>query len=110
MDRFSKHDVRDIIDMLENELIIIREMNKIEKMKMVTRIRKQRYWLFALRNPASERVFNKLEERLSDLFSVCTHGFPDKLKELLELKIKLIKLKEDNIATTSTLEDVSFPA
>lgn len=110
MDRFSKHDVREIIDMLENELIIIREMNKIEKMKMVSRIRKQRSLLLAFRNPTSARVFKKLEERLSGLFSVCTYGFSDKLKELVELKIKLAKLKEDNVTTSSRLENINIPA
>ena len=73
MDRFNKHDVREIIDMLESELIIIPKMNKTEKMKMVNRIRKQRYWLLAFKNPISERVLKKLNERLSDLFSVCTY-------------------------------------
>jgi len=110
MDRFSKHDVREIIDMFESELIIIPKMNKIEKIKMVSRIRKQRSWLLAFRNPTSERVFRKLEERLSGLFSVCTYGFSDKLKELLELKIKMAQLKEDNVTATSSLEDVSIPA
>jgi len=110
MDRFSKHDVRDIIDMLESQLIIIPNMNKIEKMKMVSRIRKQSYWLLAFRNPTSERILKKLEARLSDLFSVCTYGFPDKLKELLELKIKLAQLKRDNLNTSSRLENVNIPA
>ena len=110
MDRFNKHDVREIIDMLESELIIIPKMNKIEKMKIVNRIRKQRYWLLAFRNPTSERVLKKLEERLSDLFSVCTYGFSDKLKELVELKIKLESLKKDNVIATSRVENVNIPA
>ena len=109
MDRFSKYDVREIIDMLESELIIIPKMNKTEKMKMVNRIRKQRYWLLAFKNPISERVLKKLNERLSDLFSVCTYGFSDKLKELVELKIKLAQLKEDNVTATSRLENVNIP-
>ncbi len=110
MDRFSKHDVREIIDMLESELIIIPKINKTEKIKMVSRIRKQRYWLLAFRNPTSERVLKELEERLSDLFSVCTYGFPDKLKELVELKIKLASLKKDNLTATSRVENVNISA
>ncbi len=110
MDRFSKHDVREIIDMLESELIIIPKMNKIEKMKMVNRIRKQRYWLLAFRNPTSERVLKELEERLSYLFSVCNYGFPDKLKELVELKIKLASLRKDNLTATFRVENINIPA
>jgi hypothetical protein len=110
MERFSKHDVREIIDMLENQLIIIRKMNKTEKMNMLSRIREQRHWLLALRNPTSGRVSEKLEERLSDLFSVCTYGFSEKLKELLEIKIKLTQLKKDNVSVNLILDNINIPA
>ncbi len=89
MERFSKHDVREIIDMLESEIIIIPKMNKIEKMKMTSSIRKQRNWLLSFKNPTPEKVFIKLEGRLPNLFSVCAYGFSDKLRELLEVKIRL---------------------
>ena len=91
MGRLSKHDVREILEILENELSIIRKLDRIEKMKMRSKIRKQGNWLLMFRNPTSEKIMNRLEEKLSDLFSVCPYGFSDKLKKVL--KVKLARLQ-----------------
>ena len=86
MARFDTRDVKEILDMLEDEINFIPKLDKIEKMKMRSKIRKQANWLLAWSNPTAEMIFQKLEERLSDVFSLYPYGFSDKVKKLLKVK------------------------
>ena len=88
MPRFNPRDVREILDMLEDRLNSIPKIGKIEKMKMRSKIRRQGSWIFALLNPTSEMVFERLEERLPDIFPLYPYDFRDKLKRFLEEKSK----------------------
>jgi len=87
MSRFSKHDVSEIIDLLENELDSIRKLDRIEKMKMRSKIRKQTNWLLVFGNPTPEKIFKKLEGKLPDVFSLYPFGFSDTLKKVLKEKV-----------------------
>lgn len=86
MPRLSPRDVRQILQMLEDEINYTPKLGKIEKMKMRVRVRKQFNWLAGLSSPTAERIFHGLEERLSDMFSLYPYGFNDRLKRLLEEK------------------------
>lgn len=86
MARFDTRDVKEILDMLEDEINIIPKLGKIEKMKMRSSIRKQANWLSAWSNPTAEMIYHRLEERLSDVFSLYPYGFSDKVKKLLKAK------------------------
>ena len=86
MARFDTRDVKEILDMLEDEISLIPKVDKIEKMKMRSKIRKQANWLSAWSNPTAEMIYNRLEERLSDVFSLYPYGFSDKVKKLLKAK------------------------
>ena len=88
MARFSKNDVKEIVELLEHELDSLRNIDRLEKMKMRSRIRKQASWLLMFRNPTSLKIFDKLEAKLSDIFRLYLYGFSDKLKDLLEKKIR----------------------
>ena len=86
MPRLGTRDVREILDMLEDGINFVPKLDKIEKMKMRSKIRKQASWLLELRNPTAEMIFLTLEHRLSDVFSLYPYGFSDRLRKLLREK------------------------
>jgi hypothetical protein len=57
MPRLDTRDVKEILDMLEGEINFIPKLDKIEKMKMRSKIRKQANWLLAWSNPTAEMVY-----------------------------------------------------
>ena len=73
--------------MLENELVTVSVVTRIEKMKIRGKIRKQANWLWMLRNPNPEKIFKKLKMRLPDAFAIYHSGFSEQLKEFLETKL-----------------------
>jgi len=94
MPRLGTRDVKEILDMLEDEINFIPKLDKIEKMKMRSSIRKQTNWLLAWSNPTAEMIYRRLEERLSDVFSLYPYGFSDKVKKLLKVKAEHLHSKE----------------
>jgi hypothetical protein len=92
MSRSSKKHVNEIIETLENELNSIKKLDRIDKMKMRTQIRKQANWLFTFRNPTPVKIFDKLEEKLPSVFFLYPYGFSDKLKDLLKKVLKIYKI------------------
>ena len=83
MARFTKTNINEIVELFEHELDTLRNIDRIEKMKLRSKIRKQAGWLLAFRNPNSLKIFTKLEENLSDLFRLYPYGFRDRLNDLL---------------------------
>jgi hypothetical protein len=94
MPRLGTRDVKEILDMLEDEINFIPKLDKIEKMKMRSSIRKQANWLLAWSNPTAEMIYRRLEERLSDVFSLYPYRFGDKVKKLLKVKAEHLNSKE----------------
>lgn len=95
MPRLGTRDVKEILDMLEDEINFIPKLDKIEKMKMRSNIRKQVNWLLAWSNPTAEMMYRRLEERLSDVFSLYPYGFSEKIKKLLKVKEKRLQSKDE---------------
>ena len=93
MPRLDTRDVKEILDMLEDEINFIPKLDKIEKMKMRSNIRKQANWLLAWSNPTAEMMYQRLEERLPDVFSLYPYGVSDKVKKLLKAKSKRLHSK-----------------
>ncbi len=91
MERLSKNDVREIVEMIEDELSAIPKLDRIQRMKMRAKIRQQENWLLAYGNPTVERISTRLQGRLSEIFNLCSHGFSEKLDELLKLKLKYVR-------------------
>jgi len=86
MARLGTRDVREILDMLEDGINFVPKLDRIEKMKMRGKIRKQAHWLLELRNPTPEHMFQTLENKISDVFSLYPYGFSDKIIKLLREK------------------------
>ncbi len=91
MARLSEEDVQEIIEMLEYELYSVPQLNKIEKMRMKTKIRHQAGWLTTVLNPTPKRVFDKLKTRLQDVFYLFPYRFSDDFKEFLDEKLRTLK-------------------
>ena len=94
MASFDKQEVKEILDLLEEELNLIQKLDKIEKMKIRSSIRKQANWLMGFRNPTTDRVHRVLEDRLPDAFSVYPYEFSNKLRDLVEIKIIELRKRE----------------
>ena len=97
MDCLNKHDVREIIEMLEHELDFVPKLTGADKMMMRSKIRRQDNWLSVLKNPTTKSIFTKLNARLYDVFYLYPYGFSDKLKEKLDVKLALLHRRAANI-------------
>ena len=91
MARLSEEDVREIIEVLEEELYSVPQLNKIEKMRMKTKIRHQAGWLTSVLNPTPKRVLDKMKSKMSDVFMLLPYGFNDNFKEFLDEKLRNLK-------------------
>ena len=87
MGRFGKREVTGIIEFLEKELDAVPRLERLEKMKLRSKIRQQEYWLMAAENPKPHKILDKLEGRLTDVFMLYPHGFKEELVELLDMEI-----------------------
>ena len=83
----NKNDVREIIEMLEDEVNFVPRLTSSDKMKLRCKIRRQDNWLSDFINPTSDKIVRKLDGRLSDVFRLYPYGFSKKLKEKLDIKI-----------------------
>jgi hypothetical protein len=90
----DKGDVKEILKMLEDELNLTPKLDKIEKIKMRSRIRKQANWLLGSINPTANRLYNGLEDRLPEVFSLYPYGFSHQLTHLLEVKLVALRKRE----------------
>ena len=91
MARLSDEDVREIIEVLEEQLYGVPQLNKIEKMKMKTKIRHQAAWLTSVLNPTPKRVYDKMKSKMSDVFMLFPYGFNDEFQEFLDEKLRNLK-------------------
>jgi hypothetical protein len=69
MSRFGKRDVTGILELLEKELDAVPRLEKVEKMKLRSKIRQQENWLIAAENPKPDKILIKLEGRLARKYS-----------------------------------------
>ena len=84
MARMSEDMVREMNEMIENQLQCVQGLDRIEKMKMKTKIRQQSKWLGAVLNPSPKIILEKMQKKMPDVFSALSYGFRDELKEFLE--------------------------
>lgn len=89
MPRFNPRDVREIIDMLEDGITSVRKLGKVEKMR--GKIRRQDGLISALSNPSAEMIYQRLEQRRSDLFPLYSYDVKEKLRRLLEEKSRRVR-------------------
>lgn len=88
MARFTRREVNEIIEWFEDELDSLRNIDRIDKMKLRSKIRKQGSWLMTFRNPTSLVIIKKMEENLFDVFRLFRSDFKDNFEKLIKEKIK----------------------
>ena len=87
MARLRQDDVKEILQILENGIHLIPKLDKMDRIRMRSKIRKQYGWLSMLSDPNVDTIYRKLEERLSDVFSLYLFGFDDRVKKILARKL-----------------------
>jgi hypothetical protein len=87
MARLRPDDVREILQILEDGISLMPKLDKMDRIRVRSRIRKQYSWLSALSDPNVDAIFRKLEERLSEVFSLYPFGFADRVKKILAEKL-----------------------
>jgi hypothetical protein len=96
MNRFGKRDVTDILELLENQLDALPRLERIEKMKLRTKIRHQENWLLTFDNPKPAKVMLRLGGRLAEIFRLYPSSFKEELSGILEAKyLKLDKYEPE---------------
>ena len=88
MARLSEDMIRELNEMMENQLQCVKGLDRIEKMKLKTKIRQQSKWLGAVLNPSPKVIMEKIQKKMPDVFSALPYGFRDELKDFLEENIK----------------------
>ncbi|TET72451.1 MAG: hypothetical protein E3J56_05480 [Candidatus Aminicenantes bacterium] len=87
MARLRPDDVRVILQTLEDGINLMPKLDKMDRIRVRSKIRKQYNWLSTLSDPNIDTIFHKLEERLSDVFSLYPFGFSDQVKKILAEKL-----------------------
>jgi hypothetical protein len=85
--RLRPDDVREILQFLEDGVTLIPKLDKMDRIRVRSKIRKQYNWLSSLSEPNVDMIFRKLEERLSDVFKLYPFGFDESVKKILARKL-----------------------
>ncbi len=87
MARLRPDDVKEILQVLEDGIHLIPKLDKMDRIRVRSKIRKQYSWLSTLSDPNVDMMYRRLEERLSDVFSLYPFGFADQVKKILAEKL-----------------------
>jgi len=82
------HDIEDIRLLFEDALKRTKKVDRIEKMKIRGRVRRQLSHLMLWRNPTSERILYRWENKIKDVLLLFPYKFRGELKKLLTKTIK----------------------
>ncbi len=82
------HDIEEIRLLFEDALKRIQRIDRIERIKIRGRIRRELNNIIGWKNPTPDRILRRWENKLSDVFSLFLHWFRDDLKKMLSIKIK----------------------
>ena len=91
MARLSEDDVMEIVEVLEEELQSAHQVDRIEKMRMKSKIRHQAAFLRTVLNPSPKRVVDKLRNKMPDVFRVLPYHVSDTLEDVLSEKSRSSK-------------------
>ena len=87
MARLRPDEVREILQILEDGIHLMPKLDKMDRIRIRNKIRKQYSWLAMLNDPHVDTIYRKLEERLSDVFKLYPFGFDDRVKKILSRKL-----------------------
>lgn len=93
MARLSEDTINEMTEMIESQLQCVQGLDRIEKMKMKTKIRQQSKWLGAVLNPSPKVLMEKIQKKMPDVFAALPYGFRDELKDFLEENIRNLGVK-----------------
>jgi hypothetical protein len=91
MSRLSEDDVREIVEIIEEQLQSTQQIDRIQKMRMKTKIRHQAAYLRTILNPTPKRVLEKLKSKMPDVFNALPYSVGDTLQDFLDEKIRTLK-------------------
>jgi hypothetical protein len=86
MARLNPRDVREILQMLEDGINLVPKLDRLQKMRLRSKVRRLVTWLAGLNNPTADIIYRGLEGKISEVFSAYPYGYRDKIKKLLEQK------------------------
>jgi hypothetical protein len=104
MTRFGKRDVTEILELMEKELDALPRLDRVEKMKWRSRIRRQENFLMGAEDPKPDKIAQKLAGRLSEIFKLYPHGVSDKLIELMKLKLLQAEIRSPDSSGSRDVE------
>ena len=87
MARLRQDDVKEILQILEDGIHLMPKLDKMDRIRMRSKIRKQYGWLSMVSDPNVDTIYRRLEERLSDVFLLYPFGFGDRVKKTLARKL-----------------------
>ncbi len=88
-----KHDdLEDIRLLFEDALKRIQKIDKIERIKIRGKIRRELNNIIGWKNPTPDRILKRWDSRLYDVFSIFPYWFRDDLQKMLSNKIKKKKM------------------
>ena len=94
MARFGKRDVTDVLELLEKELDVLPRLERVEKMKLRTKIRRQETFLMTLEDPKPAKVMLRLQGRLAEVFRLYSSSSKEKVGEMLGEKCSKLERTE----------------
>lgn len=82
------HDIEEIRLFFEDALKRMQGIDRIERIKIRGRIRRELNNIIGWKNPTPDRILRRWDSRLSDVFSLFPYWFRDDLKKMLSKKIE----------------------
>ena len=86
----KSRDTEKIRQMFEEGVKRVQKLDRIERMKMRSKIRREITLVSSWKNPKADMIMARWESRLSDAFSLFPHRFKD---DLIILLTEIIKKK-----------------
>lgn len=82
------HDIEDIRMLFEGALKRIQKIDKIERIKIRSKIRRELNNISGWKNPTPGRILKRWDSRLSEVFSLLPNWFRDDLHRMLSRVVK----------------------
>jgi hypothetical protein len=82
------HDIEDLRLLFEDALKRVQKIDKIERIKIRGKIRRELNNIMGWKNPTADRIIKRLDSRLCNVFSVLPYWFRDDLLKMLSTKLK----------------------
>lgn len=82
------NDIEDVRLLFEDALKRVQKIDKIERIKIRGKIRRELNNIIGWKNPTPERILKRWDSRLSEVFSILPYWFRDDLQRMLTKIIK----------------------